>query len=196
MNHEISSRIRSNATKLFELLKISDQIKTYGSLHFTGSYELDLMTWNDIDMQIVANEGVNPMDMMTQLFTWISHDKGFVEAQLIHFKDNYKPKMPRGIYLGVKVNYPEFGGIWKLDFWALADADFEKNRTLIESLRSKLTDENRKTILDFKQALMQSADRPPQMASHFLYQAVLFDGIKDKLELCDYLCKKGVHAQL
>lgn len=189
---EIAKSIRSNAKQVLESKKIDSTIRQMGELFYTGSYALDLMTWNDIDMQVVVKNGTNAIEALGSIFNHLMNDPGFIEAQIIHFRGNYKPKMPRGVYLGIKMDYPDLGGIWKLDIWSLAKQDFEKNRVLIETLKSKLDPQNRALILELKHEMMAGSERVPQMGSHFLYQAILLDGIRDKEALYKYFASQGI----
>lgn len=184
--------IRANATKLLQDKQIEVSIKGIGELFYTGSYALDLMTWNDIDMQVVVKPGVDPIRALGSFFTSISQDHDFIEAQMINFTGNYKPKMPRGVYVGIKLNVPQFGGEWKLDLWALSNEDFEKNRKLLELLHAKLTPERQKQILGYKHEMMQRNGRVPQMGSHMLYQALLIEELEGREVVFDYLVKQGV----
>ncbi len=189
---EIATSIRNNARQVLETKKIDSAVRGIGELFYTGSYALDLMTWNDIDMQVVVKSGIDAIEALGKLFNHIINDPDFIEAQMIHFRDDYKPKMPRGVYLGIKMDCPDLGGLWKLDIWSLAKPDFEKNRVLIETLKSKLDPENKALILKLKHEIMAGSTRVPQMASHFLYQAILLDGIKDKKALYKYLAAQGI----
>ena len=114
---------------------------------------------------------------------------------MIRFHGNYKPKMPRGIYLGIKIDCPDLGGIWKLDIWSLEQADFDKNRSLIETLQSKLDLRNRDLILELKHEMMAGSGRVPKMGSHFLYQAVLLEGISDKGAIYNYFANHGLSVK-
>ncbi len=189
---EIAKTIRNNAKQVLESKKIDSKIHEIGELFYTGSYALDLMTWNDIDMQVVVKNGTNAIEALGGIFNHLANDPGFIEAQIIHFHGNYKPKMPRGVYLGIKIDCPDLGGIWKLDIWSLEKQDFEKNRLLIKTLNSKLDPQNRALILELKHEMMDGSERVPQMGSHFLYQAILLDGIKDKEELYKYVTSQGI----
>lgn len=189
---DAAKAIRRQAKELLERKKIASLLEEMGELFYTGSYALDLMTWNDIDMQIIVKEGSNPLDVLGLVFQRLAKDEEFVEAQLIRFQGGYKPKMPRGVYLGIKMNCPDLGGLWKLDVWSLDKKDFERNRQLILELQKKLTAENRELILTIKREMMAGKDRMPQMGSHFLYQAVLFEGIKDKKGIYEYCASRGV----
>lgn len=187
---ELASSIRQNAKNVLELKNIEASLQTMGQLFYTGSYVLDLMTWNDIDMQLILNEGLNPIEALGNFFLTMTEDPDFIEAQLIHFKEDYKPKMPRGVYLGLKINCPSYGGIWKLDVWVLSKEDFEKNQELMNQWRSKLDASARKLILQFKHNMMDETGRMPQMGSYLLYQAVLMEGVRDPDSLRAYFDDK------
>lgn len=189
---EMAKLIRRNAQQILESKGIDAALGKIGHLFYTGSYALDLMTWNDIDMQVVLNEDIKPIEALSSIFNLIAKDPDFIESQMIHFQGKYKPKMPRGVYLGLKLNCPELGGYWKLDIWSLAKSDFDKNRSLIETLSSKLNPKNRDLILEMKHEMMAGSDRVPQMGSHFLYQAVLLEGIEKKEALYKYLTNHGI----
>ena len=123
-----AQEIRKNAQAVLQEKGIERRLKNIGELYYTGSYTLDLMTWNDVDMQIVLSEQQHPIDVLGAFFTDISKDPDFIEAQIINFTGDYKPKMPRGVYLGLKILCPNHGGLWKLDLWSLAQEDFEKKQ--------------------------------------------------------------------
>lgn len=193
-NQELALFIRNNATELLKSKNIEGMIKDAGDLYYTGSYALDLMTWNDIDMQIVLKDGMDPTEVLCNLCSQLAKDESFIEAQLINFQGDYKPKMPRGVYLGLKLNCKNLGGMWKLDIWCLSKFDFDRNRALIESLKSKLNSSNRDLILEFKHELMSETGRVPQMGSHFLYQAILLENKIDKESIYNFLEERKIHV--
>lgn len=184
--------IRENGARLLKEKKIESKLRSMGELYFTGSYALDLMTWNDIDMQIILKNREDPKQFLSAFFVDLIQDPDFIEGQIIHFKNDYKPKMPRGVYLGFKLDVPDLGGLWKLDLWCLEKNDFDKNQKLIEQLKKELTPEMRQLILKLKTELMKKDGRVPQMGSHFLYQAVLIEKLKDPNLIYDFLKKHGI----
>ena len=109
----------------------------------------------------------------------------------MNFKGGYKPEMPRGAYLGVKLQDDAWGGFWKLDLWVLEQVDFDRNRSLIDAIRSRLTPGTRRLILAVKHALMAGQGRVPPMASHALYRLVLFEGHRNLEQLCLSLAEAG-----
>lgn len=193
MNYtETAKSIRTNARKILETKKIEDILKNAGDLFYTGSYALDLMTWNDIDMQLVPKDGLCPIDILGDFLKYISKDPGFIEGKMIRFNGTYKPKMPRGVYLGIQLDSPEYGGRWKFDIWVLSKEDFKKNRDFIQEIQKKLDPCTRKLILELKHEIMAGDERMPQMGSHFLYQAVLLNGIRNKEDLCQFYISQGM----
>ena len=84
---ETAQVIRANAKKILETKGVGSEIKKMGELFYTGSYALDLMTWNDLDMQVVLKEGVDPIESFSTLLSLIAAYPGFIEGLL---SDNYK----------------------------------------------------------------------------------------------------------
>ncbi len=187
--------IRQHAREVIEDHGIGAAIRKQGQLYFTGSYALDLMTWNDIDMQLLVKENLLPIEALSTILKALSPKKEFVEGRLINFTGDYKPHMPRGTYLGMIFNFPELGGNWKLDLWSLQMEDFEHNRRLIEKLRGCLDKQTRELILEAKHQLKGSAGRMPKMASHWLYQAVLLEKLTEKRAIYKFLQSKGVNLE-
>lgn len=181
--------IKNEADEILKELDIQSLCEPYGKLFYTGSYALDLMTWNDIDMLLLLKEGVDEEKALLYVLENIISHPGFIKSKLIRFKGDYKPAMPRGLYLGLYLNFPKE---WKLDLWCLEKEDFDRNKKLIEQLQKKMTPEKRKLILELKRELQAEKGRMPQMGSHFLYQAVLLKNLVDKEEIYSFLKIMGV----
>tara|TARA_A100001015_G_scaffold241313_1_gene275362 strand:+ start:4361 stop:4957 length:597 start_codon:yes stop_codon:yes gene_type:complete len=189
--HDQAHTIKKNAEEVIESLKINEILKQYGTLFFTGSYALDLMTWNDIDMQLVIKEGVNTKKAFNEIFSHFFQNKAFIKSKVIHFHGDFKPVMPRGLYLGLEFSLQELGGMWKLDLWVLEQEDFDKNRTFIKDIESILTPKIRGLILEMKHEMMSGNSRVPQLGSYELYKALL-KGYRSKDEINKYLKSKNV----
>jgi len=74
----IADKIHQHADRLLDIKKISSMLKEMGEFYFIGSYALDLMTWNDIDMQLIVNEDVFPLDAAQNILSKSMHD---IESQ-------------------------------------------------------------------------------------------------------------------
>ncbi len=189
---EISEQIRLQADAVLERLQLTSSINKVGKLYFTGSYALNLMTWNDIDMQVVVQKELAPSEALMQIMDLFVHQKNLIKAQIINFNNDYKPHWPKGMCLAAKIDFPDLGGIWKFDIWSLQDEDFRKNRQLLDQLQTALTESTRKLILEMKHLLMQKEGRVPKMGSYWLYQAILIQGLSEKQAILDFLDAKGV----
>ena len=186
---EQASLIRQNAKQVIKSLEIFKVFQKYGSLFFTGSYALDLMTWNDIDMQLVAKDGLHLKQAFSEIFSHFLNHDAFIKSKVIHFHGDFKPMMPRGLYLGLEVFFQELGGVWKLDLWVLQQKDFDKNRAFIKEIENLLTPKTRDLILEMKHEMMSGNYRVPQLGSYELYKA-LIKGYKSKKEVIQYLKEK------
>lgn len=189
---EIAEQIHCQADAVLQRLQLPSLIDRLGKLYFTGSYALNLMTWNDIDMQIVVKKELTPSEALMQIMDLFVHQKSLIKAQIINFNNDYKPHWPKGMCFSAKIDFPDLGGIWKFDIWSLQEDDFRKNRLLLEQLQNALTESTRELILEIKHELMQKQGRVPKMGSHWLYQAILLQGLSEKRAILDFLHAKGV----
>ena len=189
---EIANTIRSQATDLLKIKNIPSLLSEMGQLYFTGSYALDLMTWNDIDMQLVLKEGFSAPEALVKVIGHFACESEFIEGRIMHFAGNYKPQWPRGYCLCLKFNVPSLGGLWKLDLWVLPKEAVDHNKAFMEQLKNALSDQSRELILKIKFELMQSSGRVPKKGSFWLYQAVLLHGLKEKGAILDFLRSKEV----
>lgn len=184
--------LQRQADAVLERLQLLSLVEEIGKLYFTGSYALQLMTWNDIDMQIALKDGLTSSTALMRLLDAFVHANHFVKAQIINFSGKYKPHWPRGYCLCLKMNFPDLGGVWKFDIWVLEQHDLEKNQALVQKLKNALTEDTRALILQMKNELMKQSGRVPKMGSHWLYQAILIQGLRDKTAILDFLKEKGV----
>lgn len=189
---DAADALQLQADAVLNRLQLPSLVEEIGKLYFTGSYALKLMTWNDIDMQIALKDGLTPSTALMRLLDAFVHANHFVKAQIINFSGEYKPHWPRGYCLCLKMNFPDLGGIWKFDVWVLEKNDLEKNQALVQKLKNALTEETRILILQMKNELMKQSGRVPKMGSHWLYQAILIQDLREKTVILDFLKEKGV----
>ena len=53
-----NSKIKENADIILYKYGLLNELKKYGSIHIIGSYKMDLMVWNDLDVDI-ENTDIN-----------------------------------------------------------------------------------------------------------------------------------------
>ena len=188
-----ANQIRMNAEKLLAEKKILERLAPYAEVFPTGSYALNLMSWNDIDLTVFPKPGVDIKEVFAAMMQESFHDKDFVEAQTINFMGDFKPDRPRGLYLGLKYNTPDLGGRWKIDIFMPKDRVNEPASKLLTRMKNELTEEQRNLILEMKFKMKNPEGRIPSMGSFELYQLVLDRNLgRDELEAC--LKGKGLPA--
>jgi hypothetical protein len=186
-----SERIYQQAKQLIKEKSLEEVLSDFGTLVYTGSYSLNLMTWNDIDMQFVAKDGVDPRQVIVEVHKHFLEDKELIKSQTINFSGDFKTTMPRGWYIGIQLNCLNLGGNWKLDLWQLKQKDFDANREFVDQVKAVLNSEIRTLILEIKNDLMKGQGRVPQLGSYFLYKAIL-KGLREKEEIFHFLKENGV----
>lgn len=185
-----SAQIRQSAEQVLAKLSLATALVDIGELGFTGSYALDLMTWNDIDCQIKLFNEEEPEQVFGEIITRLFGLKGVKNLKLINFIKNPKPTMPIGLYCGVHYHYE--GEVWKIDIWYLPEKEYTTNQLFTQRILSKLTPELRETILKWKFYFMGNDSRMPHLLSYYLYQAILLQGLHEEAQIKHFLKENGV----
>jgi hypothetical protein len=98
--------------------------------------------------------------------------------------------LPKGLYWGVYLG-DERAGAWKIDVW-MTDADgFESPRAHGESIRARLSEATRASILQIKAACWRHPQYRREFSSGDVYEAVLDYGVKDTCEFWAFLKDRG-----
>lgn len=187
--------IRKNADKFLAEKNIQEKLSSLGEVIFVGSYATDLMTWNDIDIQLVLPKNLNPLRTLTRLANDFLEDQDVQKIHMINFSPGKKEGMPIGVYLGVdyKIANKEK---WKVDIWSLSEADLDRSKKFNEHMLNKLTPEIRELILKLKFYLIQKKDRVPKLASYYIYNAVFNEQIYEEQAILKYLQDKNIISWL
>lgn len=195
MKHlEKSKCLHNKATELLKEKKLHKLMSKYGEVIYTGSFDLDLMVWPDIDIQLVIDNNKSKLDQMLELGRELLHDSEIKHIKLINFTKTKKSGMPRGMFLGMKIKQQESPISWKIDIWSLEDPDLEKSQEFSSKLKQNLTPELKELIIKWKFKLMGDHDRVPQLASYFLYQAILLENLRNDEDIISFLKENGVNA--
>lgn len=188
----LTSDLQKKAEDFIAITPYFETIRSQGTLYFTGSYVLNTMTWPDIDMQLCLKENADPRTVLSVLSETLMRTKEVQKVQFTDFESHPREGLPLGLYLGTFYFDKEIEGYWKLDLWILDQADFEKNRVFMEHLKKEMTLDQHALIMVIKKEWTDLYGRPPQMASYFLYQAVVTEKLKDKEKIEKYLRSQKV----
>lgn len=183
---EKSRQIKIEADHLLKDEGIEALMLQHGKVIYTGSYALDLMVWTDIDLYVVPKDKTSWDECAAQLAAgFVSRpDVDVVKVEKSFWKK--RPELPKGIGIGVKIPTPNHALPWKLDIWIVDDQLRSQNRTLMDSIQSKLTPEARESIIRAKAALITNG-RTPSMSGVLVYEAALDKGLTSMDEILNYV---------
>lgn len=150
-----------------------NELKKYGTPHIIGSYKMNLMAWNDLDID-VENESMS-LDKLYQLTKFIldNFNPTWYEA-----KEETNEQSNKVWFHGFEFYLDN--ELWNVDIWFLDKDTIEKTEKYSEDISDKITDnEQLKTaIIEIKEELINrnlySFDKYTSMD---VYDAVLNKGI-------------------
>jgi hypothetical protein len=159
-------------------------LEGFGMPHVSGSYELELMTWRDLDIYVE----VPAPDRARFLELGLEMGRALLPRKL-SFTDhlNFPATEPViGLYWGIQTDHLERGG-WKLDIWGVTPEVCAERLRHGRSLRSRMTPETRLAILAIKDEVCRLPGYRKTITSQDIYDAVLERGLKTAREFLDEL---------
>lgn len=165
--------------RLLLAASIEPILNKWGNVHYSGSYFLDLMAWNDVDLNFVPH---TPMafedygDIVKKLAAVPNALRVILERGMHERRSG----VPDGIYFQIKIASNKYPLPWKFDIWTLDNEALNEHRKTIEALKAKVTPETRELVCRIKQKLLTPKGRTPSLSSWHLYQEVLVNGERDE----------------
>ena len=194
-------KLQVEAQGVLDDLDLINLLKEYGEPQIVGSLALGLMTWRDIDLEIIVDkldkEVVAEVIKKLVLKTTFRIDITFSD-NIARF-NNSNPNSPQSLYIGLKyfgkdIPPTEMQGsnplVWKLDLHFILEED-ARSKTKTEELKNQITDDKRKIILEIKDQIASNPKYRKQIFSMDIYQAVLEKGISSLEEFRSYLAETG-----
>lgn len=183
-----STELSSKAKQIFAELGLKDFLSKYGEVYIVGSVELDLMTWRDIDIEIISPGTPAKNDAM-DIATFLFLKEGIRKVSPIDYSDSDGVKKPKGLYVGSEYT-DESREKWKMDVWLLTK-DSARTKDITAGLKERITPETRKNILDIKSQLHDNPKYRKEITSMDIYTAVLDKNVTDIKTFADYLETMG-----
>lgn len=187
-------KLQDEAFRVLRDLGLIEKLKKYGLPQIIGSVSLGLMTWRDIDIEVVVK--TLQRSFVVEIIAYlIEKVKNRVDLVFIDNSLCGRQRMPKGIYLGVKY-FPDdlspeetkstSDKLWKIDIWFVTEGSVRTKQ-----IQQKLTEEYKKTILGIKNILSRSPKYRKEIFSVDIYEAVLEKGVKNIEEFRTYLQSTG-----
>ena len=167
-------RIRQEADRLlhdFGLLKL---LERHGEPHVVGSYRMDMMTYNDLDINIEMNnnsfEGLYALSNDINTLIKPYRFEGYIIAN-------------NNLFYGCETDIT--GERWNIDIWFRSKADIIETKKKCDILSRQFSDNPvlKKAMFDIKHELIKrrlyGIDKSPKKHYHSMdiYKAILDEGI-------------------
>jgi hypothetical protein len=176
--------IKGNAHKILYKYGLIDELNKYGKSHIIGSYKMDLMVWNDLDVDIENNDiNMNSIYNLTKFILdkylpiWFEGKETIMENKKCYF-------------LGFETNILK--ETWNIDLWFLDKLEIEKCEKYCNEIYEKINQNSKlqNYIIEIKKDLIQNGMYSSTYNSVDVYDAVLNYGIKNADELIKEYKKK------
>ena len=179
--------LRREGRRLLDETGLLALLSAYGRPHPTGSFVLDLMAWRDLDIELVAEALTVErfFDLGREIATRLKPARmSFRDERIME-----TPGLPNGLYWGIYLPEPE---AWKIDLWAVDQAEQDRRSPYAAWVQNALTAESRRTILEIKSAVWNDPGYRRAYSSKDIYDAVLSEGVADLTGFLGYLRSKGL----
>lgn len=156
-------------------LGLLSELNKYGTAHIIGSYKMNLMAWNDLDIDVENDSmSLNKLHLLTK-FILDNFNPTWCEA-----KEEINEQGNRVWFQGFEFYLDN--ELWNVDMWFLDKDAIEKAEKYCNDISEKVKENEalKSAIIDIKQELLKrnlySFD---QYTSMDVYDAVINEGITD-----------------
>jgi hypothetical protein len=179
-----NNKIKENADKIMYKYGLIDELNKYGKTHIIGSYKMDLMVWNDLDID-VENSKIN-MDIIYNITKFV-----FYKFSPIWFEGKEALMANKKCYfLGFETDILDER--WNIDLWFFDKEEIEECEKYCSEIFEKINKNNeyQDYIINIKRDLIQNGMYSSSYNSYDVYDAVLNHKIKNTEELTKEYKKK------
>jgi len=192
INYRSNQNIKKEADEILHQKGLFSLLQRYGAPHVTGSYDLDLMTWRDLDIYLQTDSisEENFFSLGGEITTLLHPAK-------MSFRNERLAKtegLPNGFYWGVYLGN-ERAGAWKIDIWAVNKDECEQLLRYCRALKEQLTPESSLKILEIKSQCWQHPEYRRSFSSKDIYEAVLQNGVSDIDGFRDYIRQRNKSSE-
>ena len=183
---ERSKRLRKEADKVLAMVHLKKHCANFGKIVPTGSYFLNCMMYPDIDLYIP----LVPIEMLIGMGIRLAK---YDCVKKINFEKGGPGDLAKGFYLKPIIEYGDWKRPWKIDIWSLPVNIINKKQKELEDIKTRMTSEQKKIILNYKFAILTETGRTPMFSGIYIYRAVVNLGLKDFSKITEYLKKNEIN---
>jgi hypothetical protein len=187
MKEDLSSLdilIRKEADEILYDKGLFNLLNQYGIPHITGSYDLELMTWRDLDIYLENNTIPE-----AEFFELGKKLCALFQPVKMSYRNERKAEthgLPKGLYWGIYLG-DERSGAWKIDIWTMKSPELQQRIKFCTDIKGRLTEETRKAIMEIKSECWKNPGYRRSFLSTDIYRAVLDHGIGGMTDFQNYL---------
>jgi hypothetical protein len=180
-----SARLKEEADFLLQAVNLYKILQPYGRITPTGSHYLDVMIYPDIDLYL------SPVSV-EELFAIGGQLAACDLVFQVVFEKSQTARLPGGLYLKPRIRYGEWGRLWKIDIWSLADELIDEKMAEIHRFKQAMTAEIREQIIRYKYTILTASQRTPMYSGYYICKAFIDEGLTDFQAVTDYLVEQGI----
>lgn len=178
---EAQRQLQAEADQVVTMLNLNELLREVGTPTRVGSSAMGLMVRRDIDITVAcAKLDKGALAAFVAIGAKLAQRSDCVVATRFR-NDSGKwnvesEKYPDGMYLWLSVAMPD-GAKWTVDVWLVDEPERQPDLAHLRTLLPRLSDVDRSTILQIKQALIDS-----KISSALVYEAVMDHGVRNIAE--------------
>ena len=179
--------LQKEAHEVLAKLNLLNILSIYGKPEIVGSLSTGLMTWRDIDIELV---GEIDEDKYWKVVKEIFHTPEYKRTIVIDFRKSNNPNTPKGLHICITdYDFKNDGNLWKVDIWFLDRKPGEPNFN--DWIKDKITPANKIVLLSLKKEVKMSPTYGKEIFSVDIYKAVIENGVRDLEGFKKYLSNQG-----
>ncbi len=190
--------LHEEAESVLEELDLLNVLSKHGTVEIVGSFTLDLMTWRDIDIEVIVPK--LERSMVQEICSYLAGlERPRIDFTIMDNLLDKNPNLPNSLYVGVKYFKKDLPHeqrssgspfIWKLDIHFVTNED-SRGVAVTKDLKEKITEENKKIILELKHELASHPRYRKEIFSMDIYKSVFDHNVKNIDEFKEYLNQTG-----
>lgn len=183
-----AENLKQQAHLVLERLNLLHILSKYGQPIIVGSVAMGLMTWPDIDIDLVTKGEINEEDFWQTARHLLAHPD-ITRITLVDNRQCQELNRPKSMYIGCQ--YKALRSLtWKLDIRFLSPK-FAIAPSYLENMMANLTDCKKKAILSIKHTIAEDPRYRNKISSVDIYKAVMDKGITNMASFEAYLKEAG-----
>lgn len=173
------SAIKAKAAKILRDSRLLEQLEAIGAPHIVGSYRMDMMAWNDIDIDI-ENNGM----CLEKLYSLTAYILQTFHPTWYEAKEEKDGEGKTVWFHGFEAVMD--GELWNFDLWFFDRETIHKAEAFCDGIAGRATAEQKEIITTLKRELIaRNLYSSEKFHSMDVYQAVLEQGVRSISEFLD-----------